>query len=416
MTQDRRITDKLPGHPLQWDDNAGAARAASPSAAPAAGQAGLAKPSVLDLPGAIMNIRCRRADDTFLNEASRLLYKEGHRDARHDAADLVLKRADELATLAAPVAADTEQASKDAEDLIAAATQLREVPHWAAQASVSLLAEIAGRMLKAAPLATPADAGVGLTNDEIMDIAEPFHDINGVKFDEVSFARALLARHVSGQPLIGKLMDQISQLPHLFPDGCQEPGALLRQSDVQRVLVNASKAAACLPAPAVQTKAPDFRNVTKVERYSDQSVRLVFTSCRAASEFEARAIVSQSPAPVTAEPAPTVKPWTERMGVSINDMVWPHEAWPHVKAEVLELRAAVAKVAHSAPADRDAIRDHALEDAAGVVLKLTAVPRDVLGPATAQMKALAANGEKLADRIRALKSMERAADAKGGAA
>lgn len=63
---------------------------------------------------------------------------------------------------AAPVAADTEQASKDAEDLIAAATQLREVPHWAAQASVSLLAEIAGRMLKAAPLATPADAGAGL--------------------------------------------------------------------------------------------------------------------------------------------------------------------------------------------------------------------------------------------------------------
>jgi hypothetical protein len=34
----------------------------------------------------------------------------------------------------------------------------------------------------------------GLSDDQIMDIAEPFHDINGVKFDEVAFARALLSR------------------------------------------------------------------------------------------------------------------------------------------------------------------------------------------------------------------------------
>lgn len=43
-----------------------------------------------DLHDQIMNIACRRADDTFLNQASRLLYKEGHRDARHDAAELAL--------------------------------------------------------------------------------------------------------------------------------------------------------------------------------------------------------------------------------------------------------------------------------------------------------------------------------------
>lgn len=55
--------------------------------------------------------------------------------------------------------------------------------------------------------------------------------------------RALPVSGHAGQPLIGKLMDEISQLPHLFPDGCKEPGALLRQSDVQRVLVAASKAA-----------------------------------------------------------------------------------------------------------------------------------------------------------------------------
>ncbi len=38
----------------------------------------------------------------------------------------------------------------------------------------------------------PQQAGA-LTDDEIMDIAEPFHDINGVLFDEVSFAREILA-------------------------------------------------------------------------------------------------------------------------------------------------------------------------------------------------------------------------------
>lgn len=89
-------------------------------AAPAEQASKQVPPSVLDLPSAIMNIPCRRADDTFLNEASRLLYKEGHRDARHDAADLVLERADELAALAgqpaAPVVAalthvDTELAT-----------------------------------------------------------------------------------------------------------------------------------------------------------------------------------------------------------------------------------------------------------------------------------------------------------------
>lgn len=65
---------------------------------------GNAAPAVLDLPGAIMNIPCRRKDSEFNKAADRLLYKEGHRDARHDAADLVLERADELAALASPAA------------------------------------------------------------------------------------------------------------------------------------------------------------------------------------------------------------------------------------------------------------------------------------------------------------------------
>jgi hypothetical protein len=80
-------------------------------AAPAAPvQATEPSSAVLDVPGAIMNIPCRRADSDFPDAASRLLYKEGHRDARHDAADLVLEFADKLADLAAPVQAEQAQA------------------------------------------------------------------------------------------------------------------------------------------------------------------------------------------------------------------------------------------------------------------------------------------------------------------
>lgn len=39
----------------------------------------------------IMNIPCKRGDEDFKNSLSRLLYKEGHRDARHAAAELSLQ-------------------------------------------------------------------------------------------------------------------------------------------------------------------------------------------------------------------------------------------------------------------------------------------------------------------------------------
>lgn len=50
----------------------------------------------------IMNIQYRRADDSFLNAASRLLYKEGHRDARHAAAELAIGYVTAPASPAAP--------------------------------------------------------------------------------------------------------------------------------------------------------------------------------------------------------------------------------------------------------------------------------------------------------------------------
>jgi hypothetical protein len=43
-----------------------------------------------DLHNAIMNIPCKRADHEFMNAEHRMLYKNGHRDARHAAAELAL--------------------------------------------------------------------------------------------------------------------------------------------------------------------------------------------------------------------------------------------------------------------------------------------------------------------------------------
>ena len=58
------------------------------------------------------------------------------------------------------------------------------------------------------------------------------------------------------QPIIGRLMDQISALPVLW--GLNEPGALLRNSDVFRVLVAAGREqAAIAAAPAPQPAAKD---------------------------------------------------------------------------------------------------------------------------------------------------------------
>ena len=45
----------------------------------------------------------------------------------------------------------------------------------------------------------------------------------------------------AGQPMIGKLLDQFSELPVLW--GLNEPGALVRHSDVFKMLVAAGKAA-----------------------------------------------------------------------------------------------------------------------------------------------------------------------------
>lgn len=49
-----------------------------------------------ELESKVMNIPARRSDMQFEHDGARLLYKEGHRDARHDAVELILEFAHKL--------------------------------------------------------------------------------------------------------------------------------------------------------------------------------------------------------------------------------------------------------------------------------------------------------------------------------
>lgn len=63
------------------------------------------------------------------------------------------------------------------------------------------------------------------------------------------------------QPIIGRLMDQISALPVLW--GLNEPGALLRNSDVLRVLAAAGREQASLANGPAQAQAPAKRKCNR---------------------------------------------------------------------------------------------------------------------------------------------------------
>ena len=71
------------------------------------------------------------------------------------------------------------------------------------------------------------------------------------------------------QPIVGRLMDQISALPVLW--GLNEPGALLRNSDVWRVLVAAGREQpAVAAAPAQSVTAPDGAVVKAAQALLDE--------------------------------------------------------------------------------------------------------------------------------------------------
>jgi hypothetical protein len=122
--------------------------------------------------------------------------------------------------------------------------------HFAAAGAELLEFTMTAGALAAIPNTTPQQYAVAGTLETIMKVlpaAEPSHPQRRLRHGDrpteaLSFDDALAAAPVQqAQPLIGKLMDEFSALPMLFPDGCQEPGALVRHSDVFNMLVAASK-------------------------------------------------------------------------------------------------------------------------------------------------------------------------------
>ena len=75
-------------------------------------QGASAEPNVLTIPIAIMEIPCAVTLSHFPTRHEMAAYKQGHRAARHAAADLVLARADELKALAAQPAEGAGQAGQ----------------------------------------------------------------------------------------------------------------------------------------------------------------------------------------------------------------------------------------------------------------------------------------------------------------
>ncbi len=274
MTQDRRITDKLPGHSLQWDDSA------SPSAAPAAGQAGLAKLRTYDpdrdCPG-VMEERDKYNDgDYYKVEDVQALF----------------------ATLAAPVAADTEQARdllpplgiRNDRDMLNYLMQAFDNEmsvcdrcHHSESTATCDSAGFLREYLAATPLATPADAGAGdaLTDERIEELVpweQGLSDPYDVYFDRVKFARAVereVLAHLStpGAPVTacGALVETLTaHLRREMPAGtviCRPDWWAMK---IARAISTGS------PAPVTAEPAQQWISVDEREPEDNQTVAILY--------------------------------------------------------------------------------------------------------------------------------------------
>lgn len=132
-----------------------------------------------ELPAMIMDMGCNSFHAGSPNHEVRCAYADGYRRAKEEAAELV------RAALASAPAAPT--------DLCPVYSWLSKVSKaergYTGSAAHHLMNYYEGA--ESAPPAAPA--APLMTDDEIMDMAEPFHNIGGVQFDEVAFARAVLA-------------------------------------------------------------------------------------------------------------------------------------------------------------------------------------------------------------------------------
>lgn len=282
MTENRRITDKLPGQPLQWDDEAA-------SAAPAAGQAGLAT--------------------NIVREAVEAAFEEH--------------------------------------------------VGWRAKIAAAVRA-----------LAAPADAGAGLTDERIDEIAREKWVLDGR--DTEGFAYIPFARAIERE-VLARLSTPGA------PVTASHPSQIATTDAARGFLVKWMKA----HFPTDKT----FGDYIEFGLTGDFAFQL-------AKALEA------APAPVAAEPARSIDT------LEFRKLLWEFHDIPNGSG--FQNSAFDALVAHinsklPAPADRDAIRDQALEEAAEACEGSICA---CCWPEGTQDAAAHAAVE-----IRALKSMERAADA-----
>lgn len=401
MTQDRRITDKLPGHSLQWDDSA------SPSAAPAAGQAGLATDYVM-MPKRLTAENC--AKSLFMgefNESVRVPCHECEGSGvlpSDDDADCheckgegtveqrvavewdTIKRIYALAVehLAAPVAAGTEQATdrqlakdaaryrwlvKDGKSMHGRFTLVRcddtgplvELPGWEYDAAIDAA-------MGAAPLATPADAGAGQNerarfehyaeHERGMEAHRYTRDAHFNTWQDAQ--REILARlSTPGAPVTAATREAFE--------------AWMRTEGWENQLER------------YNVYDPDDTRSYKNRHTTDK-----WEGWEACAKF-----LGQSPAPVTAEPVQSIDTPEFRNLLQ----AWADEASSNSELRFDALITHIDRHIAPAPADRDAIRDQAHNSAIDAAAALVAACDKRATP------------HGIAVAVRQLKRMERAADA-----
>jgi len=396
MTQDRRITDKLPGHPLQWDDSA------SPSAAPAAGQAGLAK---------LVNAHCND-----LSDCAAILDEDGRFKATAAEIRVAVTELRAAVRLAAPVAASlplqiTDKMAEALEDAVRGEMSVEWDPDLGSNVSFGSWDKVYAALCAAAPVAADTERANWRKALHELRMAVSYRAacITEGNQDKIAFAdEKLWAAHEKAGEVLAtpadagagpKDRDEVRR--QAIEDGCHREIADLR-AEVARLSTPGAPVTASTEllaeCRAVFDLMLDGCNDQKFGDYQNghgEEIGPRMDALRAK-------LRGQSPAPVTAEPVA----WAFPEG--LERLARVRDGYADSPLLVVHAKDAgdynVPLYTHPAPADRDAIRNEALEEAAKAC---------DWHAEDANYGAAISTAKKCATSVRALKSMERAADAKG---
>jgi hypothetical protein len=286
--------------------------------------------------------RCRaQGGETSLDGLTRYQdtsdYEGGYMMVPEDDGEYVLFDDVQALLAASPVAAATEQAKNAPVEL------LRRALDKAGLTAGGVRAEIVGYFCSEWYLAAPADAepAQALTDEDISTIASNFGMFRYGYEQDPSGHSLRFAREIERE-VLARL---------------SKPGAQVTASDEHLsegdILFNAVVDAATAylehdPAPAIMVELPDKQTFMGLGTKSDFALMI---DGRSGAQIERD---SQSPAPVTAEPAASIEDEGDFARLSRAELI----------AYINRLRTLIVA---PAPADRDAIRADALEEAALLV-------------------------------------------------